>query len=150
MLPNAPACPVDFVPVNQHNIRVTAAFVCALSAWALVSHSPLPLAFLSVDFVLRSWRPLTPVSPLGKLASVLVRWRRLTPEWVDQAPKRFAARLGAIMAVAATALAWWPSPFASWLAGVLVLFSFLEAAFRFCAGCHVYAILKKVGLIHAA
>jgi Domain of unknown function (DUF4395) len=64
---------------------------------------------------------------------------------IDQEPKRFAARIGLIFsaAICTTYFLGYPTAVTA-LITVLIIFSFLESFFAFCAGCHAYTIWKKI------
>jgi len=63
---------------------------------------------------------------------------------VDRAPKLFAARLGFIFSDGLLIAAIFESKGAAYcIDAVLLLFSFLESAVGFCAGCYVYSFLKR-------
>jgi hypothetical protein len=67
---------------------------------------------------------------------------------IDRAPKKFAAGVGFILVdLQLIAMAVGLTNWALGLAGTLVFFSFLEWVLGFCAGCQVYALLKKTGLV---
>ena len=88
-------------------------------------------------------------SPLGLVATKVVaprlpRFEKLVPG----PPKRFAQAIGVVFSVTASVL---------WLLGetgaarivvaLLAGAAFLEAAFGFCLGCRIFAVLMKVGVI---
>ena len=88
-------------------------------------------------------------SPLGLIATKAVAPR--LPQFeqlVPGPPKRFAQAIGVAFTLTASGL---------WLAGAssaarivlafLVLAAFLEAAFGFCLGCKIFALLMRAGII---
>ena len=82
--------------------------------------------------------------------------RRACCEATDgRAPKRFAATIGAVMTVAATAL-WLVNLITGSstaisvvvvIGAVMVLFPLLEAAFGLCVGCRLFTVLMRLGLV---
>ena len=135
-------------PVNDVAARTVATGVVLMAllvaglgwGWALI-----PLTY---GFVARVLTGPT-LSPLGQLATRVVgpalpRHAKLVPG----PPKRFAQGIGVAFAVTASVL---------WLAGVtgaarvvvalLLGAAFLEAAFGFCLGCKVFAVLMRLGVI---
>lgn len=85
-------------------------------------------------------------SPYGLLFQAAVRPRLGSPdELEDAAPTRFAQGVGLVFAVAgvigfATGLA----PLALGATALALLAAFLNAAFGFCLGCHMYLHLKRL------
>jgi hypothetical protein len=135
-------CPTDGVPINETKVRLVAGLVLltalmyGLTGWGL-----LPL-LLTVDFGLRSF-DMGQYSPFGNGAGWVAKTFRLPYKGTDQAPKRFAARIGLGFGVLITGLH---------LAGmsaliptaVLALFAALESLLSFCAGCHVYTFYVRL------
>ncbi|MDD2792555.1 MAG: DUF4395 domain-containing protein [Sediminibacterium sp.] len=137
-------CPVDFVAINENKIRVTGLLVFLLSVTYLLTATPFVPAFLVVDFYLRAFHQ-GKYSPLNWISNRVEQMGWIPAKWTDRAPKRFAARIGLLLtslififAIAALHIA------AYWLAAVLILFSFLESFFGFCAGCYVYSLYNKI------
>lgn len=135
-------CPVDGVQINETKVRtvaglvLTTALVYLLSGWIL-----LPL-LLALDFGLRSF-DFGQYSPFGNLAQWLVKTFRLPYKGTDQAPKRFAARIGFIFGLLISGL---HLGGISTLAptAILVLFAALESIVGFCAGCLVYTFYVRL------
>lgn len=134
-------CPVSSDKVASHLPRVTAFFVVsAILAYSVTSSLSI-LALIAFDFILRATNngKYSPFFQLSLLASKILK---LKSDSISKAPKVFAARLGAIMFVAAiifhlaglgtTAL------IISLLVGVLAT---LEFAFNYCVGCIIYHVL---------
>jgi hypothetical protein len=73
----------------------------------------------------------------------------IEPRWVAGPPKRFAQGIGAAFSLSALALAFgFRRPTAAYaLVGILGVFATLEAAFGFCLGCKVFAILMRLGIV---
>jgi hypothetical protein len=141
--------------VDDVTVRLIAAVVLVIGVVALGTQQWWLYAVLAVDFTLRA--------ALGPKASPVAR---LVTRWIRPAvpaaarptagqPKRFAASIGAVMTVAATAL--WVVNLATGSAlaistvvvigAVMVLFPLLEAAFGFCVGCRLFAVLMRIGLV---
>jgi|SRR5579862_5792454 len=136
-------CPIDHVSVNENKIRLVAAQVCLFSiAYLWVATWELP-AILVIDFFLRSFG-FSKYSPLAITSTVLIGLLQLKNKPVDQAPKIFAAQMGFAFAVILFILSVLGLITLSYfVAGAMVLFSFLESALRFCAGCHAYSLMKR-------
>jgi len=137
-------CPVDFIAINENKARLTAFFVMILTIVYLVSGFWLIIAFLLIDFSLRSFN-LGKYSPLGFLSDAVIKQLSIKNKPVDRAPKRFAASVGLAFTAAILLAAFLHQPLiAIALASVIVLFAFLESIFSFCAGCYVYTAYKAV------
>jgi hypothetical protein len=138
------SCPVSNILVNENRVRITALFVfLSSSSYLLAPYWAIP-AFLVIDFFLRGfgWGRY---SPFNALSGWIVKKFSIGNKPIDQAPKLFAAQLGftfsslllisAVFSLLQTGYV---------IASILVLFSFLESALGFCAGCHVYTIIRKI------
>ncbi|GAA2157733.1 uncharacterized protein DUF4395 [Humibacillus xanthopallidus] len=141
--------------VDDVTVRLIAAVVLVIGVVALGAQQWWLYAVLAVDFTLRA--ALGPkASPIAQLVN---RWIRPAVPAAKRPtagpPKRFAATIGAVMTIAATAL--WLVHLATGSAGastgvvvigaVMVLFPLLEAAFGFCVGCRLFAVLMRLGLV---
>ena len=140
-------CPVDFIPVNENKVRLTALWVLLLISMSFFSQPLLVIAFLAIDFFLRGFN-MGKYSPLNKLSELVVKQFHIANKPIDQAPKRFAARIGFILSVAVViCLLIEAVNIAFILRIVFAVFAFLESFLGFCAGCYVYSFLRKVKLI---
>lgn len=133
-------CPIDFVKVNESRPRLVAALVVLLSFAFCLTQWRLLMLFLSIDFFLRAFK-MGKYSVLGNVAKFLIQQFQIGGKPVDEAPKRFAAKLGFIFTIAILALSVAGYAMAATIATcVLILFAVLESAFSFCVGCKVYAV----------
>jgi hypothetical protein len=140
-------CPVDFIPVNENKVRLTALWVWALVTLSLFAQPLLITAFLAIDFFLRAFN-WGKYSPLNKLSEATVKQFHISNKPIDQAPKRFAAKIGFILSLAIiTFLLIGTVKGAVLLAIVFAIFAFLESFLGFCAGCYVYSFLRKLKLV---
>ncbi|GAB4003796.1 DUF4395 domain-containing protein [Spirosoma migulaei] len=135
-------CPVDGIQINETKVRLVAGFVLAsglaylLSDWLII-----PLG-LVLDFGLRSF-DLGKYSPFGTLAEGLVKTLHLPYKGTDQAPKRFAARIG--LAFSLLILGLHLADISTLVpTATLVLFAALESIVGFCAGCYVYTFYVRL------
>ena len=138
-------------PVNDVAARAVATGVVLMAlavavlgwGWVLV-----PLTYGFVARVLTGPR----LSPLGQLATKVVAPRLPRhAKFVPGPPKRFAQAIGVAFSVTASAL--WlagESGAARVVVGLLTGAAFLEAAFGFCLGCKVFAVLMRLGVIPEA
>jgi hypothetical protein len=138
-------CPVDFVPMNENKARLTALFVLILGAIFLITGLWFIMAFLVVDFLLRS-NNLSKYSLLAILSDVTIKLLKIKSKLTDRAPKRFAAGVGLVFTIGILILTLLHLNTATLLVTiVLLLFAFLESFIGFCAGCYVYTMLHKLG-----
>lgn len=138
-------------PVDEVSARLVAAGACSLAVlYAVTGWTPL-VAVLAYGFAARVLAGPR-LSPLGLLVTRVVRPRlAAAPKPVPGPPKRFAQGIGAVLSGAAlvTALAGAPTV-ARVLSGALAAAAFLEAAFGFCLGCRIFALLMRAGLVPAS
>jgi Domain of unknown function (DUF4395) len=145
-------CPVDFIPVNENKVRLTALWVLLLLllllSFPIWHRQGLFISiFLAIDFFLRAFN-LGKYSPFNKLSELTVRLFHISNKSIDQAPKRFAAKIGFILSLVIIAfLLTGINTGALILAIIFALFAFLESFLGFCAGCYVYSFLKKLKLV---
>ena len=130
------ACPVDLDQVDHNTIRITGLLTIALlAAYAITGLAGFVIA-LALDYTIRAWVGRT--SPMQHAAGRLARALGTPVRMKDKAPKRFAARIGWLFAVAASALAF-VHPTAGVIVGLSLLgFNVLDSVFDFCVGCWTY------------
>jgi hypothetical protein len=139
-------------PVNETAVRVTATGVATMALLALTLRRPELLIVIAYGFVARVLTGPR-LSPLALLSTRVITPRlRVAHRMVSGPPKRFAQGLGAAGSVAAVlcyyAFGWHT---AAWvLAAMMVVLATLEAAFRICVGCMLYAALVRRGVIDGA
>ncbi len=138
------ACPVDLVTINENQARITALFVFILTVTYILTGYWLIIAFLAVDFSLRAANQ-GKFSVLGRVSGITVSLLGIGNKPTDRAPKRFAAAVGLLFTAAITVFHLLEVAFAPYIvADILAIFAFLEAAFAFCAGCHVYTLVRPL------
>ena len=141
--------------VDDVTVRLIAAVVLVVGSVALATQQWWLYAVLAVDFTLRA--ALGPkASPVARLVQRWIRPAVRAPKQPTAGtPKRFAASIGAVMTLAATAL-WVVSVAtgASWalvgvvaIGAIMVVFPLLESAFGICVGCILFAGLMRIGLV---
>jgi Domain of unknown function (DUF4395) len=140
-------CPVDFIPVNENKVRLTALWVLLLVLASLLIN-PLPIfVFLAIDFFLRAFN-YGKYSPLNILSISIVKQLKIPNKPIDQAPKRFAAGIGfALSVIVVLLLIARFTKTASALTVIFAAFAFLESFLSFCAGCYVYTFLQRLKLL---
>ncbi|MFP4564387.1 MAG: DUF4395 domain-containing protein [Spirochaetia bacterium] len=133
--------------VNEAVVRGTAFQVFLLAAAAVIWGGYIPVIVLAVDFFIRF--VLKPRYSLLVLISksAVVPVLRFKSRNILYRPKRFAAGIGLFLSLAGLVLAFLGQVKAMrFAAGLLGLFSFLEAFFRFCAGCKIFGLLVRWGI----
>jgi hypothetical protein len=134
--------------VSASVVRVTAVQVFVFSVLSLLLKNPWLALILVIDFVLRSLiLPL--LSPFAFVSRTLVVPAfHLEGRNISYQPKRFAAMIG--LSLASLGFIFGINgllvPFYISI-GMLGFFSFLEAAFDFCAGCKIFFLLMRWGVI---
>ncbi|HSU73871.1 MAG TPA: DUF4395 domain-containing protein [Terrabacter sp.] len=141
--------------VDDVTVRLIAAVVLAVGIIALATQQWWLYAVLAVDFSLRA--ALGPsASPVARLVQRWIRPAVSAPKRPTAGPpKRFAAAIGAVMTVAATAL--WVVSLVNGssvalaavvvIGVVMVLFPALESVLGICVGCVLFGLLMRVGLV---
>ncbi len=136
-------------PVNEVAARLVAAGVVVLAAFTLALQEPWLLVVLAYGFVARvaAGPKLDPLALV--VTRVLVPRLPLERRDVPGPPKRFAQGMGAAMTVTAAVLAlgFHLEPVAYGLVGLLLVFASLEALAGFCAGCRIFSLLIRAGVV---
>lgn len=146
----AHVCPIDGNKVNKPAVRIVAAWVVLISVAGIATQSFIPFVFLMYDFFVRGFLNRNG-SLLRWLAINIVNVLDIQPQLIDNAPKRFAAKIGfifsAILVVLALLNIWIPFFI---VGGILVSCAILESVFSYCVGCEVFALLVRFNLIPVA
>lgn len=137
-------------PVNDNAARVVAAGVAALALITLATGWLWLIVLLAVGFAARVLSGPR-FSLLGRLATQLIAPRLGPAHLVPGPPKRFAQAIGLTLTTAAAiaGLVFGAHALALGLVAVLLVFATLESVFGFCAGCWLFGLLMKTGLIPA-
>jgi len=134
--------------VSEPVVRGIAVQVVIISLINLLTGSSIPVIFLAADFFVRVF--IVPqLSPLAFLSRrIIAPAIGFKKRQIVFKPKRFAAFIGLLLSLGSALLL---------LNGFLLtgslfmvtlgIFSFLEAAFRFCAGCKIFGLLIKLGWV---
>lgn len=123
--------------VNGNVVRLVALQVIIVTLLALFYHYSFLLIILALDFAFRSFAHLpSPLALTGKAVS-LALGQKAKPVFAP--PKRFAATIGFVLSLAASAFLFTGfEGIAYSIGGVLVFCAFLESAFNVCVGCYLY------------
>lgn len=136
-------------PVNEVSARLVAAGVVLMSLATIVLDLRWLTAVIAFGFVARVLTGPT-LSPLGQLVTRVITPRLgMAPKYVPGPPKRFAQGIGAAVSLAAAVLALGLGArgAAQVLLGLLAVAASLEAVLAVCLGCHMFALLMRIGLI---
>jgi len=135
-------------PVNEKAARAVATGVVVLGAVILATGWTWLTILLAYGFVARVLSGPT-LSPLGRLATQVAAPRLGPPRLVPGPPKRFAQGIGAVLSLSAAVLAlgFGATTAALVLVGLVTAAATLEAAFAFCLGCKIFAVLMRVGVV---
>lgn len=137
-------------PVNDNAARVVAAGVATLALMTLATGWLWLIVLLAVGFAARVLGGPR-FSLLGRLATQVIAPRLGPAKLVPGPPKRFAQAIGlALTTTAAIAgLVFGAHGLAIGLVAVLLAFATVESVFGFCAGCWLFGLLMKTGLVPA-
>ena len=134
--------------VQERKVRAIALQVVVISALSIAFKQPVVMLLLSVDFMIRAgfnskYSLLSLIS--RSFLSELLPFRN---KMILVRPKRFAAAIGTILSAAAGifGLAGQIMPMI-YLTAILLLFSFLEAFLKFCAGCLMFGFLIQLRIV---
>lgn len=129
--------------VDEHVVRAIAAMVAVLAAASLLPGLSGITALLAADFFIRGW--VNPdLSPLCWLSRRIVGLTGLDYRPVYAPPKRFATRIGAVIAGLAAVLQFGPETGATVVTLMLVLAAGLEAVAGFCIACWVFPYAQRM------
>jgi hypothetical protein len=139
-------------PVNEISARLVAGGVVIMSVLALALRLEWLVVVIALGFIARVATGPS-LSVLGQLATRVITPRLpLDPKPVPGPPKRFAQGIGVAFSVTSTLLLLvFDADLAGWLVlAALTAAATLEAAFAFCLGCKVFALLARIGLVPAS
>lgn len=134
----------DFVLVNENKIRVTSLGVLLLLGIYFFTGYWIIPAFLIFDFFTRAFN-LSDYSILNIISINIVNFLSLEVKPVDEAPKKFASKIGLLLAVVILFLDLLNLPkTAIAFAALLAIAAFLESIVGYCLGCSLYYWYKKI------
>lgn len=133
----------DVPPVWSNATRADAVFTFVVSASAIAFDLPWLMAILAVQGFIRGFFRHS-LCPLHRTVSSLLEARGWAGRKENAGAKMFAAKL--LFLASAVSVALWLTDSALWQvpAAVLVVFSFAEWAFSFCAGCWAYTLWYRM------
>jgi hypothetical protein len=136
-------CPISEKKVNERVARVNATFTVLLMASFLLTQNIFFVAFLAIDFYLRT-ADLAKFSLVAISSKNIVKYLQVKELLINAGPKIFAARIGLILS-SLIILSYLLNAkiLAFVIAGILGLFSFLEAVFGLCVACEIYPFVYR-------
>jgi hypothetical protein len=134
-------------PVNEKAARMVAGVVAITAALILATGAYWLLIPVAYGF----WARVLTGPTLSPLARLAVKLMARSPKYVPGPPKRFAQGMGAAITTTAAVLAlgFEATTAAGVLTAALLVAATLEAAFAFCAGCRIFALLMRAGIVPA-
>jgi hypothetical protein len=136
-------CPISEKKVNERVARVNATFTVLLITGFLFTQNIFFVAFLAIDFYLRT-ADLAKYSLVAISSKNIVKYLQVKELFINAGPKIFAARIGLILSgLIIISYLLNVKILALIIAGILVLFSFLEAAFGLCVACEIYPFVYR-------
>lgn len=138
-------CPISDKRINERVARINAAFTVLILILFGFTGSLFLISFLAFDFLLRATTSYSKFSLVGVSSRNIVRYLPFDIHLINAGPKIFAARIGLVLSsliiLANLADIGW---LAFGIAGILGLFSFLEAAFGICVACEIYPVIYRL------
>ncbi len=137
-------CPISEKKVNERVARVNATFTVLLITGFLITQNIIFIAFLAIDFFIRT-ADLAKYSLVALSSKNIVKYLQVKELMINAGPKIFAARIGLILCslIIISYMLNIKIP-ALVIAGILGLFSFLEAAFGLCVACEIYPFVYRL------
>lgn len=140
----ATACPLNFQRVDENLSRLNTLLVVLLVFSYLYTLQIGILFFLIIDFSIKLFISKTN-SPIGYLGKKIKKWFSLREKFIDGGAKRLAAYFGLSFMVLLLVSHF----FENWNITLLIALLYLSCAlldvfFRFCIGCKIYFVIKKI------
>ncbi len=136
-------CPISNKKINEKIARINSGFGILFIVLFLLTQNILPIIFLGIDFFLRSSNNAK-YSPIRIASAFIAKNLKLKPIFINEGPKRFAARIGFVFSIIIISTFLFQATIIAFsVAGVLILFSFLEGAFGLCVACEIYPFVYK-------
>lgn len=138
--------------VDERAVRASAGLTMMAAIWvfclAFFYGLFLPITLFATysffDFVLRVFVGVQYSPTMLISAWISQRVLNMQAEWVSAMPKRFAWTIGVILSGIVAFLFWTGNNGLNTqlICAVCVLFTWMESAFAYCAGCHIYQLLN--------
>jgi hypothetical protein len=138
------ACPINERRINERVTRLNALITLLFLFVYLLYPTQWLLIFLMADFMLRIFQS-GKYSFSSNLSKLILNGFNVSPVYINAGPKVFAAKIGLFMTAAIFLfylLGW--LTVATILAGLVILFAFLETAFGICVACKMYPFYTSI------
>lgn len=136
-------CPISNKKINEKVTRLNAGFVILLLIVFAFTQDIIPILFLGLDFLLRS-TDFVNYSPIRAISLLIAKRIHLKPVFVNEGPKRFAARIGLFFIILISiAFLLHASIVTVVFTVILGICSFLESVLDFCIACEIYPYVYK-------
>ena len=136
-------CPISDHKTDEMVARTNAGFTVLVIIAYLVTSNFLFVAFLVVDFMMRSLE-LPKFSLVGISSKNILKYLQAKSKPINAGPKIFAARIGLVLrAITLLAIVFHANVLVIGLTLLLGTFSFLEFAFGFCVACLIYPYIYR-------
>ena len=137
-------CPVSEKKVNERVARVNATFTVLLIAGFLYTQNILFVAFLAIDFFLRT-TDRAKYSLVAISSKNIIKYLQVKDLMINAGPKIFAARIGLVLSsLIILSYILNAKILAVVIASILGLFSFLEASLGLCVACEIYPYVYRL------
>lgn len=134
----------DFVLVNENNTRLISLGILILTVIYFFTGWWLIPAFLIIDFFVRAFN-LTDYSILNIISINLINLFSIEVKPVNQAPKKFASKIGLFLAIGILILDILNlNKIAVGIAMLLAIPVFLESFLGYCPGCSLYRWYRRI------
>lgn len=137
-------CPISEKKIDERVARLNATFTVLLLSGFFITQNIFFIAFLGIDFFLRT-ADRSKYSLLAITSKNLVKYLQVKELLINAGPKIFAARIGLIFSILIV-LSYLLNAkvLAFFIAGILGLFSFLEAVVGLCVACEIYPYVYRL------
>jgi hypothetical protein len=137
-------CPISNKKINEKVARLNAGFTILVLLIYAFTQSIITVIILGIDFFIRGSESAQ-YSPIRALSKFTVESLHLKPQYVNEGPKKFAARIGFVFSVLViiAQIAGLPIT-ANIIASIFGICAFLEGVFGFCIACRIYPFAYKL------
>ena len=137
-------CPISTKKIDEHVARLNGGFTIVLLTIYILTENLFPIAFLLVDFALRSGN-YSRFSPLAILSRITARLLQFSPVLINAGPKIFAARIGIVfnLLIILFQLTGF-NHLALLFTGLFGTCAILESVFGYCVACQFYPFVYKL------
>ena len=138
------SCPINENSINETCVRLIAAQVVILIVSAYLLNNTLLIAILFFDFGIRAFVN-SKYSLLRLNALEIIKFLQLPSKFTNEAPKLFAAKIGAVVVGSIFIFYFLEIDFLIQLFSLaIVCFALLESVFSICVGCMIYQKVQRI------